>query len=237
VLSARGIWANAGINFTENAISQSSTIDSVGKRTWKPVNVNGSNNWYLWTQWNKGEGEKKFNYNVGLNANGGRNISFVNDKMNQTDYYTTQLSFGIRYEVSEKYRFYLAPNVGYNSSKSSLNTSLNNNYYSYGGNVEGYVMLPWKLELSSECEFNLQQRINAFTGNPNIILWKADISKKVFKDKSGKIIFLANDLLDRNKGFNRTINSDRITEERYQRLSRYFMLKFEWFFNKMPGQK
>ena len=34
----------------------------------------------------------------------------------------------------------------------------------------------------------------------------------------------------------RNINNNFITEERYSRISRYFLLKFEWSFNKMPGQ-
>ena len=44
-------------------------------------------------------------------------------------------------------------------------------------------------------------------------------------------------LLNQNKGFNRIINSDFVTDQRYQRIAQYFMLSFQWTFTKMPGQK
>ena len=37
------------------------------------------------------------------------------------------------------------------------------------------------------------------------------------------------------EGFTRTINSSFIIDDRFQKISRYFLLKFEWSFNKMPG--
>ncbi|MES2880508.1 MAG: outer membrane beta-barrel protein, partial [Bacteroidota bacterium] len=236
VLKARGIWAQAGIDITENAISQKSTFDAnTGRRTYTPVNVDGNYRWFFYGDWNKGQGEKKLNNYVRLQANGGRNAAFVNGLLNENNYYDFELSYGMRYEVADKIRFNLAPMGGYNFSKSSLNESLKNNYFSYGGEAELYLMLPGKIEINTTAEFNLRQRIDIFDTNPNIIFWKADVSKKVFKNKSGKFILLANDILDRNKGFQRNISSERVTEETYQRLSRYVMLKFEWSFNKMPG--
>jgi hypothetical protein len=237
VLSQRGIWMNASYNIIKNAITQSSNIDASGKRFYTPVNVNGNRNWYFWSQWNKGEGEKKWNSNVQLNGNGGTNITIVNGTQNKNEYYTIALKYGIRYEVTDKYRLYISPEINFNDSKSSLNKNLKTNYIGYGGDAEAYVMFPAKLELSSDINIDLRQNIPGFSGTPNIIVWNANLSRKILKDKSGKITFLVNDILDKNKGFNRNINSDQITEERYQRLSRYFMLKFEWSFNKMPGKK
>ena len=97
--------------------------------------------------------------------------------------------------------------------------------------------MPGKIEISTDLNANLQQKISGFAPGVNIINWNADIGKKVFKNKSGKIIFLANDILDQNKGFSRIINSNYVQEEKFSRISRYFLLKFEWTFNKMPGSK
>lgn len=237
VLSQRGIWINANYNITKNAITQSSKIDASGKRFYTPVNVNGNRNWNFWSQWNKGEGEKKWNSSVRFNGNGGRNITIINNAENKNEYYTFEFEYGIRYEVTDKYRLYLAPGISFNDSKSSLNKTIKTKYMGYGGDAEAYVMLPAKLELSSDVRVELRQKIPAFAGTPDIIVWNANLSRKILKDKSAKISFLVNDILDKNKGFNRNINSDQITEEHYQRLSRYFMLKFEWSFNKMPGKK
>ena len=78
-------------------------------------------------------------------------------------------------------------------------------------------------------------RIDAFATNTNLVVWNAGLSKKIFKKDAGKISFTANDILNDNKGFTRTINSTFISDDRYQRITRYFLLRFEWSFNKMPG--
>jgi hypothetical protein len=69
----------------------------------------------------------------------------------------------------------------------------------------------------------------------NATIWNASLSKKIFKKETGKISFIANDMLDNYKGFTRTINNTFVSDDRFQRISRYFLLRFEWSFNKMPG--
>ncbi|MBD0378192.1 MAG: hypothetical protein ICV51_21515 [Flavisolibacter sp.] len=46
---------------------------------------------------------------------------------------------------------------------------------------------------------------------------------------------MVSDLFNQNRGSNRIINSNFVTDKRFLRVSRYFMLKLEWTFNKMPG--
>lgn len=87
----------------------------------------------------------------------------------------------------------------------------------------------------SNLNADLRQRISAFETNINLVVWNATLSKKLFKKDAGKISLVANDILDENKGFNRNISSTFVSEDRYQRVSRYFLLKFEWSFNRNPG--
>ena len=239
VLKQTGIWLNASYNATNNDIVNSISLDTAkGKQQYKPVNVNGNQNWWLWTSWHKGEGEKKLGVGLQFNGNGGRNISFLNEKRNVTNYYTINFRPSINYDFGgEKGSFDLGRNIGYNGSVSSLQPDLKNNYFSYGGNLNAFKSLPWKMEINTELTVNLQQKIRGFSQSPDIIIWNANLTKKVFKDKSGKIILSANDILDKNKGFDRSISSNYISENRYSRISRYFLLKFEWSFNKMPGTK
>jgi hypothetical protein len=225
------------MNLLENAITNFSVVDSFGKTTTLPVNVHGTNNYFLYGGWNSSQGDKKFIHEINTNVNGGRNITYVNGQQSINNYANISLEYGVRYSVQDKYNFYFGPKIGRNISQSSLRKDINNSYWTYGGDAGGYVVLPWKLELSSDIDFDMRQQIEAFPENTNIILWNAELSKKVFKDKSGKFIFRANDILNQNKGFNRVINSDVVTDQRYQRIARYFMLTFQWTFTKMPGQK
>jgi len=236
VLKGRYIFGSFFISLRENAIANYSTVDSFGKTTYMPVNVKGNNNWNWWSVWNSGQGDKKLIHEIQPYANGGRTRNFINGKENVNSYAVFNLTYRIRYSIQDKYNFSIGPKIVRNISKSSLRPTANNNYWTYGGQADGYVMLPGKFELSSDVDANLQQKTAAFNSNVNIIVWNAKLAKKFKKDKSFEIAVVAHDILNQNIGFNRTINSNFINEERFDRLSRYFLLTASWTFNKMPGK-
>lgn len=236
VLKQQGIWASFNYNFQENAITQFNTVDvTTGKRTYYPVNVNGNRSWNFWSNYNKSHGNKKPNYGFGLNGNGNRYINFVNGEMVTVNSSTINFNVDFGIYSEEKFSFNMSPRIGYNASKSTLANSVDNNYFSYGGEMEANTTLPWKMEISTSLNADLRQKINAFATNTNLVVWNAGISRKLFKKNTGKISFTVNDILDDNKGFTRVINSNFISDDRFQRISRYFLLRFEWSFNKMPG--
>jgi hypothetical protein len=238
MLSQSGVFANISYNIPVNAIAYFNVLDvTIGKQTYTPVNVNGNRNFNGWFEWFKDGGEKKLGYGIDMSSSGGRSVSFTNGLENTTRYVNTSAGFFLRYGVTEKYNIDLHPNMGYNTSKSSLNASYNTKYWSYGGRMEGSLNLDKKTELKSDVNFDFQQQLEAFNSNPNQIVWNASLSRQIFKDKSGKIYLIANDILDQQRGFNRNITSNFISEEKYSRISRYFLLKFEWSFNKMPGMQ
>lgn len=236
VLSGRYTWVGAGINFQRNAITNRSTVDEFGKTTYVPVNVNGNYNYYLYGNWNSGQGDKKLIHSINPEANGGRSVNYVNGKENVNTYYGLQLGYGLSYSVQEKYNIELRPKIERNISKSSLRPNANNNYWTYGGGANVWVQLPWKFEISSDIDANLRQSTNAFAGN-NMTVWNAEFSRKFMKEKALKISVIAHDILNQNIGFERTINSNYISEQRYDMLGRYFLLSASWTFNKMPGKK
>ncbi|RYZ56804.1 MAG: hypothetical protein EOO14_11815, partial [Chitinophagaceae bacterium] len=236
LLKQTGIWASLNYNTTTNAIANRTTIDSRGVRTTMPVNVDGNKGWNFWGEWNKGEGSKKLIHTAMLELSGGINNNFINAFSNRTTYANYSIGYGLRYEVEEKWSLHIRPRIGYSQSLSSLNKAAKTSFLTYGGESQGRLKLPGNFELVSDIELNLQQKLSAFNANPNIILWNAELRKTVFKNKSGIISLLARDILDQNRGFNRVINSNFITEDRFQRIGQYVMLKLEWSFNKMGGE-
>ena len=201
-----------------------------------PVNVNGNTNWQFWGNYYKG-GEKKLSRGVQYHGNGGTNVSFVNGIKNITHYSSLSIGPSLSYDFPDKYNFWFNPEITYNNSVSSLQPDARNKYFSYGGNMNFYIAFAKRFEFNTDANINFQQHISGFTSGVNIVVWNASIGRKIFKDKSGKILFVANDILDQNKGFERQINSNFIQEDRYSKISRYFQLRFEWTFNKMPGSK
>jgi Outer membrane protein beta-barrel family/Carboxypeptidase regulatory-like domain len=235
VLKQFYIYGYLSYNIQQNAITQNNTIDPSGKRTYTPVNVNGNSNWQFGSGIEKSNGEKKASYMLELNANGGNFINFVNNVKAINTSTSVSINPQLRFYVTDKYNISFGPTLGYNASESSLKTSVDNNYFTYGGRMNAGFTLPGKIEISTDLNADLRQRIEAFATNTNLVIWNASISKKIFKKNTGKISFIANDMLDDNKGFTRTINSTFISDDRFQRISRYFLLKFEWSFNKLPG--
>ena len=137
--------------------------------------------------------------------------------------------------IANKFNFTLSPSISRNISKSSLSPNTNNNYWNYGGRAYGYVKFKGDIELSTDINANIQQKTSAFPNPTNIIVWNAELRKKFFKKKTFELAVVAYDMLNQNIGFNRTINSNFINEERFDRISRYFLLRATWTFNKMTG--
>jgi hypothetical protein len=236
VLSQKGFFGNVSYNIPVNAITFFNVLDvTTGKQTYTPVNVNGNSNWNTWLNYFKDGGEKKLGYGFYGNANGGQNINFINAQRNATKYMNSELNLSLRYSVPDKKTLEVGPKVGYNISQASLNRDYDTKYWIYGGRLHGMIMLPYKIEFVTDFDIDLRQQLHGFAGNPNRTIINGSVSKKIFKNNSGKIYFIANDVLDQNKGINRTINSNFISEDRYSKISRYFLLKFEWTFNKLPA--
>ncbi|MFL5788003.1 MAG: outer membrane beta-barrel protein, partial [Flavisolibacter sp.] len=237
VLSGTGFWLNFGTEMLNNAIANYNLLDTAtGKQIYSPVNMNGNSSWYFYGNLFK-QAEKKLSRGFELNGNGGRSVNFLNGERNVTNYFSINTGPYLGYDKPDKFNFNFSPRIAYNSTVSSLQANNKTNYFNYGLNMNLYVAISKKYEFNTDMNADFQQRINQFSPGLNIVVWNASFARKVFKDKSGKIIIVANDILDQNKGFNRTINSNFIQEDRYSKISRYFLLKFEWTFNKMPGSK
>jgi len=244
VLKARYLYFSMNYTATQNFISNYNFIDiATGKRIYMPVNTNGVNNWYMWASWQQGEGDKKWRKSISIDAAGGRNINFTNTRSTDfkdvqkaiNNYTNINLSTGIGYSENNKYSFSIRPRVGYSTSGSSLQAANDLNYFSYGGRIDGYLSFG-RFEIGTDVNVDYRQRLPIFSQNTNIIRWNGTVSRKVFKDKSGKIIIVANDILNQSKGFSRIVNSNIVTDEQYLNISRYFQLKFEWIFNKTPAK-
>ena len=164
-----------------------------------------------------------------------RNNNIVNKINNVTDNESYGIRFGFSKYVEKKYNFYLNTNVAYNTSKSSIRREVQTKYFTQNHSFNFNYNLPWRFELNTELNAELRQKTSTFDRNNNVIVWNAYIGKKIFKNDKGLISIRGNDLLDQNKGFNRFIGSNVVTENSYTTLRRYFMLNFTWNFAKTPG--
>ncbi|MDE3248365.1 MAG: TonB-dependent receptor family protein [Bacteroidota bacterium] len=232
VLSETDIYGNINYNFIQNALSSRSFVDSNGKRTYQTINVDGNhslNGWFGYGfKWKKAKLNMRFNANLNLS----RNQSIVNNLLNTTNSSNYSLGTAMYKAKEKKYEFGYQVSATYTVSRSSVQTNLKTNYWSWNINPYFDIFLPKKFQVHSDADVNLRQKTSAFDFNTNVVLLNAWVGKKFLKGDVLLVKVSGNDLLNQNLGFNRSVSSNFVSQNTYTTIQRYFMLSVVWNFTK-----
>ncbi len=235
VLKERGLWANVGINFIDNAITTSNTVDNSGKRIYQSVNANGVYNYWGYIGYHLKLGATNIRASINGNLSGGRMVNYLNNQRNATINNSYTLSPGISYYSGKKGHAELQGSLTYSTSVSSINPDLKTNYWIYTIRMDALKTLPFNTEIGSDANLNFRQQTSVFDQNRNAFIWNAHIGKRLFKETC-LLKFGVNDILNQNIGFNRSIQSNFISESTNLTLRRFWMLSFTWNFTKSSAQ-
>jgi hypothetical protein len=233
--SQQGLFLTGNVSLQSNAIVTNSFTDNLGRTVYKYVNAGGNYNY------NTG-----FNYsinfdNFGLDLNTGVNYSkssfsnIVNNRKNTTNTTATAFTMALNKDDDELYNFYYDGTIRFNKSLTTIREDVQTKYWIQEHTFGLTLFLPWKFELNNELEASLQQKVAAFNGNNNVLLWNGYFGKKFLKNDKGMVQLVAYDILNQNRGYSRFISSNVIEESRYQTIARYFLLNFVWNFSKMAA--
>jgi hypothetical protein len=239
LLTQRGLYSYSNFTFISKAISMNqrvlTTPDSAGFRITQYVNMDGNYNMSGGAGYNLKLIRWDLNVNFGLNISKNRYSTLVNNRKNIADNNNYGLNFSLYKFKDKKYNMQYNGSVGYNTSVSSIRPDVHTNYYTHNHNVSLNVTLLKKYEFNSTVNANFRQKINAFDGNNNVILWNGYFGRKFLKNNKGMLRFEAFDIFDQNKGFSRFFNANVTRENTYETLRRYFLLAFVWNFSKTPA--
>ncbi|MCW3464401.1 outer membrane beta-barrel protein [Chitinophaga nivalis] len=235
VMEGRSLWVSLNYGTTANDFSERSIIDKNGRRTTQSVNVDGNKNARLGLGMNWELGSSALMLGYDLNGSYSRNTNFINDQLNVTQSNNGGLSVSFIANKEKVYDSYLRVNAAYNSSNSSVQKAIQTNFWT--GTLEHnlQLFLPVKLILRSDLVYEIRQKTSVFTSNNNVILWNANISKKLGKKEALELELSVNDLLGQNIGFNRSVNANSVTQNTYSTIGRYGLLSLRWNFNKTGG--
>jgi hypothetical protein len=225
------IWTYQSLNLRtiSNSITNNRTINlDSGKTTTQPINTNGniSLNFYGGI----GMKLKKLDVRVGLNPN----ISYskfadvINSKTSFSQTLNSGLSIYLSKSKDKKYDFSLSENFNNNRNTTSQNSTIkkfNTNNVRLDGTV--YYKKVWSI--STDYNFFSRQKTVDFQNNLTNQIWNARMQRTFKKDEFTAYI-LVRDILNQNIGIERSFYGNTLSEERNDRLKRYWMMGFTWNF-------
>ncbi|WP_176146286.1 outer membrane beta-barrel protein [Parapedobacter luteus] len=228
------MYANGSLTITNIPIGSTIVTDANGVSTYSYVNV---------------EGGKNISYNssfgvhfpspipkVGMSINGsflGNRIdNFVNSKLSQSDFNSYSLSVGFGGSKENTYNGGLSVGVMYNTNYNNLQPDYGNKYWGYSFSPNSDFYLPYGITLNTGLNYLFQGKTKVFTEDFRQAIWNSSLEKKFLKDKSLSIKLSVNDILDQNRGFQRSMNNSQIIQNTYSTIGRYFMVSCLWNFRK-----
>ena len=227
--SLRTFQTSLMFNTTRNSIINSSAYDETGKQTVMPDNVNGVYSVRASVNTNMPIAKTKLSFNNNLSANYGHNINKTNGKENTTKNSgineTLRLTFRNDWlELGALYR------LGYNRAVYTMQDKATTDYFNHrvGGNL--YLNLPLSFILTSNLNYDFYRGDAAGDGR-DMILWTADLSKQVFKNRRGTIKISVYDILKQNKSYSRTTTDNYVEDLHSNTLGRFAMISFMYRFN------
>ncbi|MBD1420281.1 outer membrane beta-barrel protein [Sphingobacterium chuzhouense] len=224
---------------TRNAIQQNVMIEN-GVRTLFYENLDGyvANNGRIWL----GGGfdvSKKIQLKARISGNGSYNnyYNYINSQLNENTNYDYSFGLNLSKNTTKNIDFNIGFYPGWRLMETSLQPELNSSGFVYNTNVWYSWKLPWKLSFYGNMTYNYEAPTKALNEKFELLLFKPGISKKFLKDESLVVDFYVNDIFNQNKGFRRFQSGSAISQNTYNTISRYFMLKVSWDFTSMKGGK
>lgn len=233
----KDIFTYQSLNFrvTSNAITNERTINlDSGKTVTRPINTNGNYSISLWS----GVGFKvkkidtRFNINPNLSYN--RYADVFNGVLNHSDVFSGAVNVYISKEKEKKYAFSIYDEGRYNSSKISQGNS-SSHYFTNMLNADAKVFLHKTFSVQTDIQYYTQQKTQQLGDALSVAIWNARI-EKTFKKDEFTCYLLVRDLLNQNRGIERSFDRNTFNEVRNDRLQRYWMLGFSWNFKNKGAQ-
>jgi outer membrane receptor protein involved in Fe transport len=237
ILTSRSIWINGSYNFVINPIVSNTTTDSAGRSTFQSINLKDKNtsNFYMYAYYDKKIKALDMNIGANINANGNTYYNYSNNVLNTTKSYSYAAGLNLSKYKEKKYSVYLNFGPSYNLSESSLQKNISNNGWGMTGSSSVTIFLPAKLEFNTDGNYEYRGKTQTFNENFQRLLLNAQVTRKFLKKEEIRLSLSVRDLLNQNKGFDRSAYGNIINQTSYTTIRRYFMASLSWDFNKMGG--
>lgn len=231
VLKSKNFYVSANYSFTNNAITNSNTVDKeTGKNTNQAVNVQGNYNFNMWANYGF-EIAPSFNLNFQLSPRASKFVNIVNgvENVNKSNNYNFEISSGYWGDKWINYWFGFGPS--YNTSSSTINP-FETKFWSFRGNYDIEMKLKKKWYINLNGESMVYEKTAVFANQQDFTRINIYVKKSLDKDENWQLQLGVHDLLNQNQNINRNISSNFISESTRQVIQRYGMLTLTYNFSK-----
>jgi len=216
---------------TQNKIVNYDTVNQLGTKRTKPVNVNGVYNLNSEISYNMPVRFLKGTIEISSGIGYFKGLQFINTVPNTIKTLTLGPSLRLDMTPYDKLNIGLGAGINYNTTSYSLQSALNTNYLSQHFNASVDLELPARFFFGTDFIYTINsQRAAGF--NTKVPLWNASISKQMLKFNRGELKFSAIDLLNQNIGISRSTNQNYIEDSRIKTLRQFFLLSFTYSLSK-----
>ncbi|MCU0345462.1 MAG: TonB-dependent receptor family protein [Saprospiraceae bacterium] len=220
-------FANLEAEYVKDRITNASSVDSLFRRTVRPVNVKNDRSVRGYLDFSTPLRPLKTTVRLNLSSNWSRGILFVNDLENSTDRLTSGIDLSFSNRKKEHFDATIGARLSHNRTTYSESEALNQTYLNRRFYAEASVYPNQNWEFGSKFRYTVYSDEN-FGGEQVVPLWEASISRYLLKNKRGKLTLSAFDLLNKNLGIRRNSELNYIEEQRIRSLGRYVMLTFAY---------
>jgi len=234
VLTNSGMWSGLWFNPTSNDFSTRDVVDAFGRRVSQTVNVNGNYNFGGYIGYNFKWKKPDIGIDMSIDPTLNQRTNFINGVENKTVSRNIGYSISLRKDKEKKYFFSVNQGVNYNFSKSSIRPDVPTKFWTTRSGLDGRYEFPKDISVYTDFNYNWRQKTDVFENNNNAFIWNAGIEKKLLKKQDMRLGFRINDILNQNIGFQRNISSNYISERTYDVIRQYWLVTFQWNFNKGP---
>ena len=236
-LKDRFMYQSINVRITSNSITNNRIVNLDSFKTiTQPINTNGNLTINMYT--GMGFKVKKIDtrFNIGPSFNYTKQAEVLNSKISYSKTMNANLNIYASRSKDKKYDITLYDNIGYTSNINSQ-SSLRNSYFSNTFGVDAIVYIKKVWSISTDYEWESRQKTAQINSNLNIHTWNAKL-QKTFKKDEFTLYLKVSDILDQNVGITRSFYGTTFSEERNDRLKRYWLLGFAWNFkNNGPKAK
>ncbi len=232
------IFANINFSTTSNSVAQMVKYDpKTGGRTSRPENINGN--------WNIGANITfntaldtlgRFNLNTTTDANYANNVGYIDLYRNGDVSKMTTKSTTLAERLGASYRndwFELELNgrVQYNYSYNALqeNSKLSTWNFNYGFNTT--MSAPWGMQFTTSLNMSSRRGFSDASANTDELIWNAQISQSFLTGKPLSVRLEFYDILRQQSNFSRTINAMMRSDNSYNSINSYVMLRATYRMN------